>query len=101
MAPIWLVHADSEESGMQDEVDVAALVDGVLEREGGYVDNPADKGAPTCFGITEAVARARGYRGAMRQLPRSEAAVIYERLYWLRPRFDEIAKRSTRVAAEL
>jgi lysozyme family protein len=73
----------------------------VLDREGGYVDNPADKGGPTCFGITEAVARAHGYRGAMRQLPRSEAATIYRRLYWLRPRFDEIASRSTRVAAEL
>ena len=86
---------------MQDEMDVAALVDGLLDREGGYVDNAADKGGPTCFGIIEAVARAHGYRGAMRQLPRSEAAAIYERLFWLRPRLDEIAKRSTRVAAEL
>ena len=31
----------------------------------------------------------------------SEAAAIYRRLYWLRPRFDEIAKRSARIAAEL
>ena len=37
----------------------------------------------------------------MRLLPREEAAAIYRRLYWLRPRFDEIAKRSPRVAAEL
>jgi lysozyme family protein len=47
------------------------------------------------------VARANGYRGAMRQLPRSEAVAIYRRLYWLRPRFDEVAKRSSRLAAEL
>ena len=26
---------------------------------------------------------------------------IYKRLYWLRPRFDELAKRSVRLAAEL
>ncbi|HET7605325.1 MAG TPA: glycosyl hydrolase 108 family protein [Sphingomicrobium sp.] len=82
-------------------MDVDALVDGLIEREGGFVANPADKGGPTRFGITEAVARANGYRGAMRSLPRDEAAAIYKRLYWLRPRFDEVAKRSPRIAAEL
>jgi lysozyme family protein len=81
--------------------DVDRLIDELLEREGGYVNHPADKGGPTCFGITEAVARAHGYRGAMRDLPRKEAAGIYRRLYWLRPRFDAVAKRSARVAAEL
>ena len=50
---------------MEETIDVGALVDGLVEREGGYVANPADKGGPTCFGITEAVARANGYRGAM------------------------------------
>ena len=85
-----------------DEVsDVEALIDTLLEREGGYVNHSADKGGPTCFGITEAVARANGYTGAMRQLPRSEAAAIYRRLYWLRPRFDEVSRRAPRVAAEL
>jgi lysozyme family protein len=37
----------------------------------------------------------------MRQLPRVEAATIYKRLYWLRPSFNEIAKRSERIAREL
>jgi lysozyme family protein len=37
----------------------------------------------------------------MRQLPREEAADIYKRLYWLRPRLDEVAKRSASIAAEL
>src|SRR5206468_6724156 len=60
-----------------------------------------DKGGPTCFGITEAVARAQGYCGAMRDLPRDEAAAIYRRLYWARPRFDEVAARSSPLAAEL
>ena len=80
---------------------VDALVDALIEREGGYVNHPADKGGPTCFGITEAVARAHGYSGAMRSLPRHEAAAIYRRLYWLRPRFDQVARRSERIAAEL
>lgn len=86
---------------MMDELDVDALVERVIEREGGFVNNPADKGGPTNFGITEAVARAQGYRGSMRSLPREEAAGIYKRLYWLRPRLDEIAERAPDVAEEL
>ena len=87
---------------MSDEsFNVDALIDELIEREGGYVNHAADKGGPTCFGITEAVARAHGYAGAMRSFPRHEAAAIYRRLYWLRPRYDQVAKRSDRVAAEL
>lgn len=82
-------------------MDVDELIEELIEREGGYVSHPADRGGPTRFGITEAVARAHGYAGAMAELPREEAAAIYRRLYWLRPRFDEIAKRAPRVAAEL
>ena len=77
------------------------LIEELIEREGGYVNHPSDKGGPTRFGITEAVARAHGYSGPMALLPREEAAAIYRRLYWLRPRFDEIAKRAPLVAAEL
>jgi lysozyme family protein len=86
---------------MDEVINVDALVDALIDREGGYVSHPADKGGPTCFGITEAVARAHGYAGPMRQLPRSEAAAIYKRLYWLRPRLDEVAKRTVHIAAEL
>ena len=82
-------------------MDVNELIDELIEREGGYVSHPADKGGPTKFGITEAVARAHGYGGAMADLPREEAAAIYCRLYWLRPRFDLVAERCPRVAAEL
>ena len=80
---------------------VEDLIDELIEREGGYVCHPADRGGPTRFGITEAVARAHGYGGAMAALPRDEAAAIYRRLYWLRPRFDQVAERTPRVAAEL
>jgi lysozyme family protein len=86
---------------MANDIAVDRLIEAVLEREGGYVDHPADRGGPTCFGITEAVARAHGYAGAMKQLPRELAVSIYRRLYWLRPRFDEIARHSARIATEL
>lgn len=77
------------------------LIEELIEREGGYVNHVADKGGPTRFGITEAVARAHGYSGPMALLPREEAAAIYRRLYWLRPRFDQVARRAPQVAAEL
>ena len=82
-------------------MNVDELIDELIEREGGYACHPADRGGPTRFGITEAVARAHGYGGAMAELPRDEAAAIYRRLYWLRPRFDQVAKRAPQVAAEL
>lgn len=77
------------------------LIDALIGREGGFVSNPADRGGPTRFGITEAVARAHGYTGPMSFLPRDEAAAIYKRLYWLRPGFDQVAARAPRIAAEL
>ena len=82
-------------------MEIDDLIDSLIEREGGYANHPSDRGGPTKYGITEAVARAHGYSGAMRDLPRDEAAAIYKRLYWLRPRFDQVAKRSQAVAAEL
>lgn len=82
-------------------MDVDGLIGRLIEREGGYSNHPGDRGGPTNYGITEAVARAHGYSGAMRNLPREDAAAIYRRLYWLRPRFDQVAKRSQSLAAEL
>src|SRR5262245_23607764 len=82
-------------------MDVDELIDELIEREGGYASHPADRGGPTRFGITEVVAHAHGYAGAMAELPREEAAAIYRRLYWLRPKFDQVAPRCPRVAAEL
>jgi lysozyme family protein len=90
-----------EEAPHDQAHDADRLIDELIEREGGFVNHPGDRGGATRFGITEAVARAHGYTGAMAMLPRDEAAAIYRRLYWLRPRFDEIAKRAPAVAAEL
>jgi len=36
------------------------LIDRVIGVEGGYADHPADRGGPTRWGITQAVARAYG-----------------------------------------
>lgn len=77
------------------------LVEELIDREGGFVDHPADRGGATNWGITEAVARANGYGGTMKALPRATAAAIYRRRYWLVPQFDRIAERAPALAAEL
>lgn len=77
------------------------MLDELLTREGGYVDHPADRGGPTNFGVTEQVARAYGYSGPMRSLPRATALDIYRRRYWVRPGFDRVAQRMPKLAEEL
>ncbi len=97
----WAAGNAAGDQGSDKGHDADRLIDELMEREGGFVNHPAQRGGPTRYGITEAVARAHGYVGAMALLPRDEAAAIYRRLYWLRPRFDEVARRVPKVAAEL
>lgn len=65
--------------------------DRLLGHEGGYSDNPLDPGGKTMWGVTEAVARAKGYTGDMRDLPQIFAkAKIYRPDYWDAVRADEL-----------
>lgn len=80
---------------------VDEMIDALIDREGGYAADPDDRGGATRYGITQAVARQQGYAGAMADLPRSEAAAIYKRLYWLRPRLDAVSQTAPILAAEL
>lgn len=58
------------------------IINEIIRVEGGYVNDPADSGGETNFGITEAVARANGYTGAMVDMPREVAFAIYSAKYW-------------------
>jgi lysozyme family protein len=80
---------------------VDAMIDALVGREGGYSNNPADKGGPTRWGITEHVARAYGYAGDMRSLPRETALAIYRERYWTGVKFDQVAAIYPRVAEEM
>lgn len=82
-------------------MDIESLIDAVIAREGGYTNHPADRGGPTRWGVTEAVARANGWTGDMHGFPRAGAVAIYRRTYWLKPGFDQIAPLAPRIAAEL
>jgi len=69
--------------------------------EGLYSDDPLDRGGPTMYGITQAVARANGYAGDMRNLPLGVAQEIYRRQYWELLRLDDVAAISREIALEL
>lgn len=59
----------------------------LLGNEGGYT---IDNGGETKFGITEAVARAHGYTGAMFDLPLLTAESIAFDSYWLPHNLDNL-----------
>lgn len=82
-------------------MNIEQYLDELIKREGGYVNNPADRGGATKYGITEAVARASCFKGYMRDLPLSVAKDIYRKQYWTSPRFDQVNLISNAVAEEL
>ena len=80
---------------------VDAYIDALIQREGGYVNHPNDRGGPTMFGVTERVARAYGYHGRMQDMPRSMAVAIYTDQYWVDPKFNAINEVNAAIAEEL
>lgn len=80
---------------------IAPIIDDLIRREGEYIDHPSDKGGPTRWGITEAVARASGYTGDMRDLPRQYAEALYARRYINDPGFNRVMLVSLPIAEEM
>lgn len=80
---------------------IEQIINGVIDREKGYVNNPNDRGGATNWGITEAVARAEGYHGNMAQLPRETAARIYRKRYISEPGFHRVLTISAVVGEEM
>ncbi len=95
-----VIYDSKARSGMKAK-SIDELITEVIEREGGYVNHPADRGGPTRFGITRSVARGQGYAGEMQQLPHALAVSIYRRLYWVSPGFAKIAEHAPNLAEEL
>lgn len=73
---------------------IETMLDGIIRREGGFVDHPADRGGPTKYGITLATLAAwRGRtvtREDVRDLTVAEARTIYTDRYVRRPGYDRI-----------
>ena len=62
----------------------------LMGHEGKFSDHAADPGGATCWGVTERVARERGYQGDMRSLPQDFAKGVYHAGYWKPCRCDEL-----------
>jgi lysozyme family protein len=75
-------------------VEVGELIKDVLDKEGGYVDHPADRGGPTKFGITQATLSKFLERAVtvedVKQLEPATAYDIYELRYYRAPRIDKL-----------
>ncbi len=78
-------------------VSVETLIEDVIRREGGFVDQPADHGGPTKFGITQAaLARHLGRAAAAAEvegLSLEQARQIYRRDYYQGPQIDRLPER--------
>ena len=79
---------------------IKAIIDAIIAREGGYVNDPRDAGGETNWGITKAVARANGWTRPMKELPRQVAYTIYWQRYVQDPKFDRILALNAAIAAE-
>jgi lysozyme family protein len=62
------------------------LIDGILTREGGYVDHPSDPGGETKYGI----AKRSHPKEDIKNLTKERAAEIYEEDYWTPSRASSI-----------
>ena len=80
---------------------VEQMIDDLIAVEGGWSDHPADKGGPTMYGVTQAVARANGYHGQMRDMPRAIAQSIYRKKYFVEPGFEQVYLLSPMIAEEM
>lgn len=73
------------------------LIDDVLRREGGYSDQPADRGGPTKYGVTQKTLSAWLGRPAavdeVREMEESTAREIYEKNYYRAPALDTLPER--------
>ena len=80
---------------------INGIIEEVLAKEGGYVNDPRDAGGETNFGLTIATARANGYTGPMKAMTRDFAFGVYNKQYVVAPGFDKIAAISQAIGAEL
>lgn len=79
------------------------IIDGIIKREGGYVNHPSDRGGPTKYGITLSTLESWCSRVMTAEdvagLGKEEARVIYHNEYLVKPKIDKIHNISLRVLA--
>lgn len=82
---------------------IEKLIPLILKWEGGYVNDPDDRGGPTNMGITLATWKSRGYdkngdgiidENDVKQISREDARLILEKYYWNRWQADKIESQA-------
>lgn len=75
-------------------ISVSDIIEGIIAREGGYVNHPNDRGGPTKYGVTQrTLSRYLGYDASIedvKNLEKSIAFDIYERDYYRGPGIDKL-----------
>lgn len=102
------INATALKRGAGGATALAAILGMIYMNEGGYVNNKADRGGPTRYGVTLQVARESGYLGDMRDFPQHCygrmtvcADTIYTRKYIYRPGFGPWLEMDPAIAAEV
>ena len=76
------------------------IIADIITREGGYVDNPSDKGGPTKYGVTlgtlAAWRKASVTSNDVANLTASEASEILTDLYEVKPGFSQLSDDQVR-----
>lgn len=85
----------------QIEATKTLIISSLLDREGGYVNNPRDSGGQTRWGVTEEQARRSGYMYRMCDLPFQTAVRIIEAEYWVKISGDNLASANFQVAEQV
>ena len=71
-----------------------AMIEHIIDIEGGYVNHPNDRGGPTRYGVTqETLSQWRGYWVTAEEvaaLDKEEARNIYKYKYFLNPKIDQL-----------
>lgn len=80
---------------------IEQMIADLIKLEGGFSDHKSDLGRATMYGVTEAVARANGYAGPMREMPMSVATSIYRKKYFTAPGFESVYLLSPLIAEEM
>lgn len=70
----------------------------VLKNEGGYVNNPADHGGETNFGLTARTARGLGYTGDMADMTYDQAVALWKKGFWDPWKMDQIQNQAVATA---
>lgn len=76
-------------------------IDEIIEKEGGYSNDPDDSGGETICGVTKDVAIEYGYTADLKSMPMRMIKQIYKEQYWYALRLDNIETTCPSIVKEL